>query len=250
MTTALAYRIILNTGLRRDELRQLCWGDVKLNTPLPCIQLRLETTKAKRADVLPLRKDLAALLGNARGNATDGERVCRTLPSMESHKRYLKKAKIPFEALQGRRVDFHALRHTYNTMLATAGVQPRVAMSLMRHSDIGLTMKGYIDPRIFDFAGAVEKLPALTTAPVLVVQSTGTGAGCSGRSKSVSSPSTGIGDCSAGIGGKAGDGNSTLSPGIGSDWQQKTPSGGDGEKERAKGVEPSTLGLESPRSAN
>ena len=56
--------------------------------------------------------------------------------------------------------------------------------------------------------------------------------------------------CSAGIGGKVGDGNSTLSPGIGCNWQQKTPSGGDGEIERAKGVEPSTLGLESPRSAN
>ena len=51
----LAYRLILATGLRRDELKQLRWGDVKLNAPMPCIQLRAETTKAKRADVLPLR---------------------------------------------------------------------------------------------------------------------------------------------------------------------------------------------------
>src|SRR5207253_10320253 len=63
----LAYRILLATGLRRDELRQLRWGDVKLNAPLPCIQLRAETTKAKRADVLPLRQDLAELLRQTRG---------------------------------------------------------------------------------------------------------------------------------------------------------------------------------------
>ena len=47
--------MILAPGLRRDELKQLCWGDVKLNAPLPCIHLRAETTKAKRADVLPVR---------------------------------------------------------------------------------------------------------------------------------------------------------------------------------------------------
>lgn len=32
-------------------------------------------------------------------------------------------------------------------------------MSLMRHTDLRLTMKLYTDPRIFDLAGAVEKLP-------------------------------------------------------------------------------------------
>ena len=59
---ALAYRIILATGLRRDELRQLRWGDIKLNAPMPFIELRAETTKPKRADVLPVREDLAKLL--------------------------------------------------------------------------------------------------------------------------------------------------------------------------------------------
>jgi integrase len=52
----LAYRMILGTGLRRDELRQLRWSDMKLNAPAPCIELRPETTKAKRGDVLPLRR--------------------------------------------------------------------------------------------------------------------------------------------------------------------------------------------------
>lgn len=32
-------------------------------------------------------------------------------------------------------------------------------MELMRHTDLRLTMRTYTDPRIFDLAGAVEKLP-------------------------------------------------------------------------------------------
>jgi hypothetical protein len=50
--------------------------------------LRAETTKGKRADALPLRQDLAELLRSTRGNAEDGDRVFRTLPSMDSHKRW------------------------------------------------------------------------------------------------------------------------------------------------------------------
>src|SRR3954454_8578398 len=79
----LAYRIILATGLRRDELRQLRWGDVKRNAPMPFIQLRAETTKAKRADVLPVRADLAKLLTQSRGDSSDEERACRSIPSMD-----------------------------------------------------------------------------------------------------------------------------------------------------------------------
>lgn len=59
--------MILSTGLPRDELKQLQWGDVKMNAPMPHIQLRAETTKAKRADALPLRADLVELLKAHRG---------------------------------------------------------------------------------------------------------------------------------------------------------------------------------------
>lgn len=118
----LAYRIILGTGLRRDELRQLRWGDVKLDAPMPCIQLRAETTKGKRGDVLPLRNDLAKLLKESRGDADDSASVCRTLPSMDTHKRYLKKAGIPFEDADHRRADFH------RCVTRTAACSPKLAL--------------------------------------------------------------------------------------------------------------------------
>lgn len=40
-------------------------------------------------------------------------------------------------------VDFHSLRHTFGTMLAKAGTAPKVAMDLMRHGDVNLTMALY-----------------------------------------------------------------------------------------------------------
>src|SRR5690349_7703559 len=115
------------------------------------------------------------------------------MPSMDSHKRYLAKTGVAYEDAEGRRVDFHALRHTYGSMLAKAGVAPRVAMSLMRHTDIRLAMNVYTDPKVFDMAGAVESLPSIGTAPTDVI----TAMGMTGVSESVSDSSAAIGQCSA-----------------------------------------------------
>ncbi len=62
---------------------------------------------------------------------------------------------------RGRVVDFHALRHSFGTLLSTSGVSPRTAQQAMRHSRIDLTMGVYTDPRLLDVAGAFDKLPAL-----------------------------------------------------------------------------------------
>ena len=44
---------------------------------------------------------------------------------------------------QGRYADLHANRHTFITNLARAGVSPKTAQTLARHSDIRLTMNVY-----------------------------------------------------------------------------------------------------------
>ena len=59
----------------------------------------------------------------------------------------------------GRTVDFHALRHTFGSMLARAGIPPRVAMELMRHSDMRLTQSTYTDATLLPLFNEVEKLP-------------------------------------------------------------------------------------------
>ena len=68
----------------------------------------------------------------------------------------------------GRHLDFHALRHTFATMLARAGVSPRVAMELMRHSDMRLTAKTYTDAMSLPLFGELDKItplpPSLTAS--------------------------------------------------------------------------------------
>lgn len=54
-------------------------------------------------------------------------------------KKDLKRAGIEYEN-KNRRIDFHALRHTLATNLACRGVTPRIAMEILRHSDIRVTM--------------------------------------------------------------------------------------------------------------
>jgi integrase len=168
------YRFILATGLRRQEVEDLLWGDVRLSSPTPFIQLRAKATKSRRADSIPLRSDLAAELKTMRGDAGDDQHVFASVPTMDEHRAYLTTAGIDWKDSEGRRADVHALRHTYGTLLSQSGTSPREAMELMRHTDLSLTMKVYTDPRLFDLAGAVERLPIPSASTPTAAVATGT----------------------------------------------------------------------------
>jgi hypothetical protein len=86
-------------------------------------------------------------------------------------------AGIPKRDDRDRTVDVHALRTSFGTHLSKAGVEPRTAQAAMRHSDIGLTMNVYTDPRLLDVAGAVERLPDLPLAAGDRTAAKATGAG-------------------------------------------------------------------------
>ena len=81
---------------------------------------------------------------------------------MKRFKADLKAAGIEFVNATGHRADFHSLRHTLATNLARAGTAPRVAMEIMRHSDLRLTAKTYTDAGLLPVADAVLKLPYLS----------------------------------------------------------------------------------------
>ncbi len=56
--------------------------------------------------------------------------------------------------------DFHSLRHRFITGLAKAGVKPKMAQTLARHSDIRLTLGVYTHVEMPDRSAAIESLPA------------------------------------------------------------------------------------------
>ena len=58
----------------------------------------------------------------------------------------------------GRVFDFHALRHQFISALAAAGVHPKTAQQLARHSTITLTMNRYTHLAVADVAGVLDRL--------------------------------------------------------------------------------------------
>lgn len=70
-------------------------------------------------------------------------------------------AGIPHVNDAGLFADFRALRHTSITRLVQAGVHPKNAQVLARHSTITLTMDKYTHVSIRNTATALESVPAI-----------------------------------------------------------------------------------------
>ena len=164
----LPYLLAAYTGLRRGEIKKLVWDDLHLDEPHPYIEVRAATTKNKTRAVIPLVPELAeGLRERFNRRAPAFPLVFRTgVPSTKMLAKDLAACGIPVTDALGRRVDFHALRYTFATILARKGVPRRVAMELMRHSDSRLTDKVYVDTTSFSLFGVVTKLDPPSLSPL------------------------------------------------------------------------------------
>ena len=161
---SLLYAVGMATGFRAGELASLCPESFDLAGEPPTATVRAAYSKNRRTSVQPLPPDVAFALrdyldgrpagaplwpGSWAGDAADMLRLD------------LEAAGIPFADAESRICDFHALRHSYITLLQRSGVHPKLAQELARHSDIRLTMNVYTHAHLHDLAGAVEVLPTL-----------------------------------------------------------------------------------------
>jgi integrase/recombinase XerD len=161
---ALAYKFALGTGLRREEMRSLRWSSFDLEGQSPSVAVEASFSKHKRRDVLPLAEPLVDdLLEWKLDHPGDGPVFplpTRTADMLHSD---LKDAGIGYRDGAGRVCDWHALRHTFISMLASGGVHPKVAQTLARHSTISLTMDRYTHLEVLNQHKALEVLPDLGT---------------------------------------------------------------------------------------
>ena len=74
-------------------------------------------------------------------------------------------ADIEHADAHGRVVDSHALRHPFISNLARAGVHPRNAQAIARHSTTDLTMNVCTHVAIEGLPSDVENLPAMGDVP-------------------------------------------------------------------------------------
>ena len=178
----LIYMTLLYTGLRKGELASLTVSALHLDGKSTYAELAGKDAKSAKGARIPIRADLAEELRDhladklaeyRRRTLADGRtEYPQELPGnmklfdmpqdfIRVFDRDLAAAGITKTDPRGRTLDVHCLRHTFATMLSQAGVAPRMAQELLRHSDIRLTMNTYTHLQLVDTAGAVEALPGI-----------------------------------------------------------------------------------------
>ncbi|RXK55095.1 site-specific integrase [Oleiharenicola lentus] len=170
----LFYTLAAYTGLRRSEAKALLWSDLHLDAARPYVLARASTTKNKKQAALPLLPELVEMLKarQAAAGPGDGKVFPLGVPTAATLRSDLAKCGIPAVDEQGRRVDIHALRKTFCSLLHAAGVPQRVAQELMRHSEPRLTATVYTDADLLPLHSEVHKL-ARPKLPQTVTQKTG-----------------------------------------------------------------------------
>ena len=159
---AVLYLVVMRTGLRRGELRSLTSSSFDLSTSMPTVTV--EAAKSKRGYFTSLGRDCRhatrILNGTELNCAVWPGSWWRQAPKMLRID--LGDAEIPAIDNNGRIVDFHALRTTFVTSLARAGVWPAMAQRLARHSDINLTLNTYTCIQMSELEEAVGRLPRVS----------------------------------------------------------------------------------------
>ncbi len=122
------------------------------------------TLPARKEPVNAFRLDLAAACTawlESHGNAAERSEAVQSSFSTTIDER-------------GRFVDFHALRHTFISNLAAAGVHPKTFQRLARHSSNTPTMDRYTHLLAGDSTEAMNALPDLSTPVKESAKATGT----------------------------------------------------------------------------
>ena len=157
----LIYRLLLGTGLRSAELSLLKPNQIDFERCL--LTVKALDTKNKKPDRLPLRPDLvqAVKVWVDTHDIPPDEKMFRAdkLAIRRSLYRDMKLAGIERKSSDGRCLDVHALRKTFGTMLAMAGVPLTTVQRLMRHATPTLTAQLYIDVDPINMMDALGKLP-------------------------------------------------------------------------------------------
>jgi hypothetical protein len=157
---ALLYKTAVLTGLRQGELAALRVAFLKLDRkPFPALELPGEFTKngddAKLLLVPALAEELRQWIADAGKKPTD-KLFSVSDKANKIFRRDQRAAGIPYRDDLGRYADFHALRHSANTMLGTAGIPPKLRQLFMRHSDIRLTTATYDDDSLYEMEPAPD----------------------------------------------------------------------------------------------
>ncbi|PQO42291.1 tyrosine-type recombinase/integrase [Blastopirellula marina] len=156
------YMLAAYTGLRVSEIASLTRESFDLERGSVIVQAAY--SKRRRADRLPLHPSLTQLLSTwlpSKGERPFPSHAVLHHNAVHMLRRDLVDAGIQPKDASGSVVDFHALRHTFITSLAKAGVHPLKAKELARHSTITLTMDVYSHVDMEELRTALDAMPGI-----------------------------------------------------------------------------------------
>ena len=170
----LSYALAMLNGLRRNEIKRnstkyLRWGQLHLDAPLPF--MALDQKMGDGQDHIPLHPYVVKLL-RQRMAAMPTAPVVSAVPDIKTMKKDLARAKIELTDAQGLRLDFHALRHSFQTALDRTGCSRATKKKLMRHANEDVT-DGYAHAELAEMLAALMRIPSPQLLPQQVTK-TGT----------------------------------------------------------------------------
>lgn len=171
-------RALIGTGARWGELTAARWADIDWTRG--SLTLRAENTKTQRTRTIPLEADLVETLAEYRGEiarragAEPEPGAVIFLASSgrpfgagginrfrEWLYRAMGKAGIPKRDAAGRVFHVHALRHTFATRLARAGIPVQTCAALTGHRTVEILLTIYTHVEAEEARAAIEALPRL-----------------------------------------------------------------------------------------
>ena len=160
------YLTAVYTGLRASELASLTPQSFAIDIETPTVTVEAGYSKHRREDTVPLHDELVRRLRHWLAGKAAGERVWpgKWASSKKAHqmlKHDLEQAGIPYRDVDGLCADFHSLRYVFVTRLVKAGVRPKEAQALARHSTITLTMDRYARVGLSDTSAAMGQVPTI-----------------------------------------------------------------------------------------
>jgi integrase len=137
-----AVLVSLNTGIRRNTLFSLVWGDVDFASQT--LSLRGEISKNGKTARIPLNDDAFDVLSSWRGQSEKRGDSDLIFPSPKTGDK-LHNARRSWEGvLREAGIDnfrWHDMRHDFASQLVMRGVDLTVVCELMNHSNLKLTMR-------------------------------------------------------------------------------------------------------------
>jgi integrase len=192
------------TGFRKGEIGSLTLRSLRLDDDPPTATVAACYSKRRREDTQILHPEVTRQLkdwiatkkrlrpdqplfpisGRVPGGIDRKTHKMMERDLMAARDKWLEETKTPEERAErlksdflcycdhdGLYADFHSMRHLFITSLERAGVSPKMAQTLARHSDIRLTLGVYTHVELPDRSAAIESLPAPPSNDSLAVAS-------------------------------------------------------------------------------